>query len=182
MIETARLVLRPFTHDDAPRLYDMFRRPEVARWSGNGTPMTSIDEAHERIDHHPVRAGDHPAAGIFAAELKDAGVVAGMCMLVPIPPSAGVDRTTTLDQDMEIGWHLHPEAWGNGYATEGATALVERAFAAGIPELYAVTDPANMPSQAVCRRLGMTDLGLCRQWYDRELRSFCLKAPGEPVG
>ncbi|GAA3514566.1 GNAT family N-acetyltransferase [Aeromicrobium panaciterrae] len=176
MIETERLLLRFFRHDDASRLYDIFRRPEVARWSGNGTPMSTIDEAHERIDRYVVRRGSHPAAGIFAAELKSTGVVAGMCMLVPLPSSDGVDRA-----DMEIGWHFHPDAWGNGYATEGASALVERAFAAGIPELYAVTNPDNAPSQAVCRRLGMEDLGLRTDWYDRELRAFCLKAPGEPV-
>ena len=176
MIETDRLVLRPFTYDDAERLFDMFRRPEVARWSGNGTPMTSVDEAHERIDRYPVRRGTHPAAGIFAAVLRTSGVVAGMTMLVPLPPSAGVDR-----DDMEIGWHFHPDEWGNGYATEAGAAMVERAFAAGIPELYAVTDPDNAPSQAVCRRLGMTDLGLRPDWYDRELRSFCLTGPDQPV-
>lgn len=176
MIETERLILRQFTHDDAERLYDMFRRPEVARWSGTGTPMTSIDEAHERIDRYPVRRGDHPAADVFAAELKATGAMAGMCMLVPLPPSRGVERS-----DMEIGWHFHPDSWGNGYATEGATALVERAFAAEIPELYAVTNPDNAASQAVCRRLGMEDIGLSTDWYDVELRAFCLKAPGVPV-
>lgn len=176
MIETERLVLRFFTHDDAERLYDMFRRPEVARWSGNGKPMTSIDEAHERIDRYPTRRGAHPATGVFAAEIKETGVMAGMCMLVPLPPSKGVDRS-----DMEIGWHFHPDEWGNGYATEGATALVERAFAAGIPELYAVTDLENVASQAVCQRLGMEDIGVHADWYDAELRAFCLKGPGEPV-
>ncbi|MEO6606723.1 MAG: GNAT family N-acetyltransferase [Aeromicrobium sp.] len=176
MIETVRLVLRFFTHADADRLYDMFRRPEVARWSGNGKPMTERDQAVQRIARMPERAGDHPAAGVFAAELKDTGVVAGMVMLVPIPPSKGVDRS-----DMEIGWHFHPDAWGNGYATEAATALVERGFAAGIPELYAVTDLDNAASQAVCRRLSMEDIGTRSDWYDMELRAFCLKGPGEPV-
>ena len=177
MIETERLILRPFTHDDADRLFDMFRRPEVARWSGNGMPMVSVDEAHVRIDRQPARAGHHPSAGVFAAERKDNGVVAGMCMLCPIPASKDSDR-----DDMEIGWHLHPDAWGNGFATEGATALVGRAFAAAIPELFAVTDPDNAPSQAVCRRLGMKDLGLRSDWYDMELRAFRLGAPSEPVG
>lgn len=176
MIETERLILRFFNHDDADRLFDMFRRPEVARWSGSGKPMTSIDEAHERIDRYPTRRGTHPAAGVFAAELKEAGVMAGMVMLVPIPPSKGVDRN-----DMEIGWHFHPDAWGNGYATEGATAMVERGFAAGMAELYAVTDLENATSQAVCRRLGMEDLGNRTDWYDQELRAFCLKSAGVPV-
>jgi RimJ/RimL family protein N-acetyltransferase len=76
--------------------------------------------------------------------------------------------------DVEVGWHLHPDVWGRGYASEAATALVERGFAAGIEELYAVTDPDNVRSQAVCRRLGMTDLGLRTEWYDQELRAFRL--------
>jgi RimJ/RimL family protein N-acetyltransferase len=177
MIETERLVLRPYTHDDAERLFDMMSRIEVAKWSGEGVPMESIHEAHARIERMPIRAGDRPEAGVFAVERKDDGVVAGMAVLVPIPASKDVDRS-----DMEIGWHLHPDAWGNGFATEAATALVARGFAAGIPELYAVTKPANGPSQAVCRRLGMEDIGLRTDWYDVELRAFCLKDPGEPVG
>ncbi len=176
VIETDRLILRPIEHDDAARLFDMFRRPEVARWSGTGQPMTTIDEAHARIDRYPERCGTHPAAGVFAADLKSTGVMAGMCLLLPAPPSKGIER-----RDMEIGWHLHPEVWGNGYATEGATALVERGFGAGIPQLYAVTNPDNTASQAVCRRLGMTDIGLRSDWYDLELRAFCLEGPGEPV-
>ncbi|MCW2799385.1 MAG: family N-acetyltransferase [Aeromicrobium sp.] len=177
MIETERLILRPWTHDDADRLFDMMSRIEVARWSGNGVPMASIDEAHTRIDRMPTRAGDHPAAGLCAAEIKATGVVAGMAVLVPIPASQGIDR-----DDMEIGWHLHPDSWHQGYATEAASALVTHGFAAGLPALYAVTFPDNEPSQAVCLRLGMTDLGLSTDWYDRELRAFRLAPPAKPVG
>jgi RimJ/RimL family protein N-acetyltransferase len=172
MIETDRLILRPYVHTDADRLFDMMSRIEVAKWAGAGVPMASIDEAHTRIDRMPSRAGDHPAAGVFAIERKDNAIVAGMAVLVPIPASDGLDRS-----DMEVGWHLHPDSWRNGFATEAATALVERGFAAGIPELYAVTKPANGPSQAVCGRLGMEDLGLRSDWYDEELRAFRLEAP-----
>lgn len=181
MIETERLILRPYTHDDAERLFDMMRRIEVAKWAGEGVAMKTIDEAHARIDRMPIRAGDRPEAGVFAVERKDNGVMAGMAVLAPIPASKDFDRSTSPDQEMEIGWHLHPDSWGNGFATEAATALVARGFAAGLPELYAVTKPANGPSQAVCQRLGMEDLGLRSDWYDQELRAFCLKAPGEPV-
>ena len=171
-IETPRLTLRAFVADDADFLFDLFRRPEVARWSGQGVPMAHRDEAVARIDRYPQRAGDHPAAGMFAAVPHGAETPVGLALLVPIPSSAGFDR-----DDMEIGWHFHPDAWGNGYATEAARALVDRAFASDIPELYAVTHPDNAPSQAVCRRLGMTDLGLRSDWYDRELRAFRLDRP-----
>ncbi len=172
MIETSRLTLRPFVADDADFMFELFRRPEVARWSGEGIPMTHRDEAVARIGRQPERKGSHPAAAILLATDRTSATPYGLVMLVPIPSSEGAGR-----DDMEIGWHFHPDAWGNGYATEAATAIVERAFAVEIPELWAVTDPANGPSQAVCRRLGMTDLGLRDDWYDRELRAFRLRRP-----
>ena len=171
-ITTERLVLRPFTPEDAPALFGIFSLPEVARWSGQGTPMTDVSEAQERIRRMPVRSGDHPAAGLFAVVPAGGADVVGMAILVPLPSSEGVDRA-----DHEIGWHLHPSVWGRGYATEAARALIDRAWAADIPELYAVTNPDNGPSQAVCGRLGMTDLGLRSDWYDRELRAFRLDHP-----
>lgn len=171
-IETPRLVLRAHADSDADFLFDLFRRPEVARWSGQGIPMQHRDEAVARIARSPERAGDHPATGIFLVSVRATGSPAGIAMLVPIPSSAGFER-----EDTEIGWHFHPDVWGNGYATEAAQALVDRAFAAGIPELHAVTNPDNAASQAVCRRLGMTDLGLRTDWYDQELRAFRLDHP-----
>lgn len=172
VVETQRLTLRPFTMDDADALFGLMSRPEVARWSGRGVPMVDRQEAVARIARIPVRRGDHPAADVFAVVPHGSQTPVGMAVLVPIPTSEGVDR-----HDHEIGWHLHPDVWGLGYATEAASALVERAWEADIPELYAVTDPDNGPSQAVCARLGMTDLGLRTDWYDRELRAFRLARP-----
>ncbi len=171
-ITTDRLTLRPFTLDDAPALFGLFSLPEVARWSGQGVAMTDVSEAVARIERMPMRAGDHPATGLFAVVPHATGEVVGMALLVPIPTSSGIER-----DDLEIGWHLHPDVWGSGYATEVAAALIERAFAADVSELYAVTNPDNVRSQAVCRRLGMTDLGLRSDWYDRELRAFRLDRP-----
>ncbi|KAA1378210.1 GNAT family N-acetyltransferase [Aeromicrobium fastidiosum] len=171
-VETARLTLRPFTLGDTDALFALMSRPEVARWSGRGVPMVDRQEAVDRIERMPVRRGDHPAADVFAVVPHEVEAPVGMAVLVPIPASEGFGRDAH-----EIGWHLHPDVWGRGYATEAATALVERAFASGIPEVYAVTNPDNVRSQAVCRRLGMTDLGLRSDWYDRELRAFRLDRP-----
>lgn len=168
-IETQRLTLRTFTADDADFLFDMFRRPEVARWSGTGTPMAHRDEAVARIARQPERAGNHPASAFFLVTLRTTGAPLGTVLLVPLPNSEGVRR-----DGFEVGWHFHPDAWGHGYATEAATAMVERARDAGLVEVWAVTDLDNGPSQAVCRRLGMTDLGVTGDWYDEQLRAFRL--------
>ena len=58
---------------------------------------------------------------------------------------------------VEIGWRLARPTWGYGYATEAARAALEFGFdAMGLPEIIAVTMAANLRSQAVMRRIGMT--------------------------
>jgi RimJ/RimL family protein N-acetyltransferase len=67
----------------------------------------------------------------------------------------------------EVGWGLSRDAWGKGYATEGATAAINWAFDhLGWDEVIHTIEPANTPSQAVARRLG-----------SRILRQAMLPAP-----
>ncbi|KAB1905342.1 GNAT family N-acetyltransferase, partial [Micromonospora sp. AMSO1212t] len=75
--------------------------------------------------------------------------VAGSILLKPLPGRDGV----TLTEDIEVGWHLHPDAQGNGCATEAARAVLEREFATGTPRVYAVVMAGNDASMAVARRL-----------------------------
>ncbi|MEU5939274.1 GNAT family N-acetyltransferase [Micromonospora sp. NPDC047548] len=83
----------------------------------------------------------------------------------------------TETDDIEVGWHLHPDSWGHGYATEAARAALAREFAAGAREVYAVVSPGNDPSMAVARRLGMTHLGRRTGWYGGEvLETFVRRA------
>ena len=75
----------------------------------------------------------------------------------------GADGTPS--DDVEVGWHLHPDAWGRGYATEAARSAMDRAFAGGLAEIYAVVYPGNDRSVAVTHRLGMRPLGPQTRWY-----------------
>jgi RimJ/RimL family protein N-acetyltransferase len=165
---TDRLRLRPWTtsRDDLARLTDIYRREEVTRWLG-GTPSVGPVELVRRWAQ--IRRAD-PVHGCWAVEVRDGAppLVAGTVLLKPLPGGVG---------EVEVGWHLHPDSWGRGYATEAAGAVVEHAFAAGLPEVYAVVRPGNEASLAVCRRLGMTPLGRLRRWYDVELEAFRLMAP-----
>ncbi len=55
-----------------------------------------------------------------------------------------------------MGWRLHPDNWGHGYATEGAWASLRHGFdAGGLDEIVAFTTMRNTRSQAVMERLGM---------------------------
>jgi RimJ/RimL family protein N-acetyltransferase len=108
------------------------------------------------------------STGLWAAQVRSTGAVAGSILLLPLPepadgPGAG---------EVEVGWHLHPDSWGHGYATEGARGALAHGFAGGLREIYAVVRPDNERSLAVCRRLGMEPLGLTSRWYDAELEAF----------
>jgi RimJ/RimL family protein N-acetyltransferase len=162
---TDRLRLRPWTTStaDLARMADIYGREEITRWVG-GTP--SVPPAELVARWAAVHALDD-RYGCWAIELPD-GTVAGTVLFKPLPNGVG---------EVEVGWHLHPDSWGHGYATEAARAVIDRGFAAGVPEVYAVVRPGNEASMAVCRRLGMAPLGRLRRWYGVDLEAFRLMAP-----
>jgi RimJ/RimL family protein N-acetyltransferase len=165
LLRTDRLRVRPWTTapDDVARLADLYGREEVCRWIG-GTPSVPPAELVQRWA--TVHSLDD-RYGAWAVERPD-GVAAGTVLFKPLPNGVG---------EVEVGWHLHPDSWGQGYATEAAGAVIDRGFRAGVPEVYAVVRPGNVASVAVCRRLGMQPLGRLRRWYDVELDAFRLMAP-----
>jgi RimJ/RimL family protein N-acetyltransferase len=164
-LRTARLRLRAWTASaaDLARLHDIYTRDEVSRWLG-GTP--SVPPA-ELVERWATISRLDERFGCWAIECAD-GTVAGTVLFKPLPNGVG---------EVEVGWHLHPDCWGHGYATEAARAVIDRGFDAGLPEVYAVVKPGNTASLAVCARLGMQPLGRLRRWYDVELEAFRLMAP-----
>jgi RimJ/RimL family protein N-acetyltransferase len=175
VLETERLVVRDWTHDDAERLLDTYSRPDVVRFLGSAPRlMDSLDTAHERIDRALARSAEDRAAGLptgwWAVERKDTGVVAGTVALVT------VDGSRDPAAQVEVAWTLHPDSQGNGYATEAARAVLARGHAAGISEVLALTDPANLPSQAVCRRLDLVLTGTSEAYYGKPLLVWVSRA------
>lgn len=156
---------------EAPRLLDIWSRPEVVRWLGDDADrpplITDLDEARERIEGYHRRSAE-PPLGIWAVEETATGAVAGTVLLLTLPNAE--------HGEVEIGWHLHPDSWGRGFATEAAAVVLAHGFGAGLPGIIAVTHPDNYPSQAVCRRLGLTDEGVREQWYPGPSRVFRLTA------
>jgi RimJ/RimL family protein N-acetyltransferase len=167
-IVTERLVLRPWRPDDegdVAAAYDMYRRDEVARFLGR-TPRADrdVDDARDRLERYDAlstRVGE--GLGVCAITAGDDGPV-GTAMLKNLPDAEGV-----LTDDVEIGWHLHPDVWGRGYATEAASALLEQGWSIGLGEIHAVAYADNAPSLAVMHRIGMTRQGTTDRWYGVEM-------------
>ncbi len=154
-IRTERLEIRPWSPADVDRYFDIYRRPEVMRWLSGGA-MRDRREAAERMNRMLARLAQDPRFGSWAIVERASGVPAGTVLLKPLPDGGG---------EIEIGWHLHPDSWGRGYASEAASALLACGFSYGLREVWAVTDPANDRSIAVCRRIGMRLLGTTSRWY-----------------
>jgi hypothetical protein len=110
----------------------MESRWDVKRYIGAAPAvMTNRSEALASIDRR--RALNHPVYGIWAIELLRERVLVGNLLLKPIPLS--VDDPLSPSEDVEIGWHLHPEYWGHGYASEAGYAGLGHAFVAALPRL-----------------------------------------------
>lgn len=150
--------------DDLARLADLYARPEVLRWL-SGPPSAGPAGLVERW--RQVHEADS-RAGCWAVQPLSGGPVAATLLFKPLPNGVG---------EFEVGWHLHPDSWGRGYATEAARAVVQQAFEDGLPKVYAVVRPGNEPSMAVCRRLGMEPLGRTTRWYGVDCEAFRLSAP-----
>ncbi|MFC0006122.1 GNAT family N-acetyltransferase [Micromonospora siamensis] len=175
---TERLLVRNWTDSpaDLGRLHEIYSRPEVARFlTVPWLPLTGPDRAAGLLARWRARHADHgDRYGTWAIERRDGGGVVGTLLLKPLP---GRDEDA-LTGDIEVGWHLHPECWGHGYATEAARPALERELALGTPEVFAVVSPENAASMAVARRLGMTHLGRRTDWYGgEELETFVRTAP-----
>lgn len=162
-LETDDLILREWTRstEDRDFLFDMYRRPEVRRWIGDGRTMTDATEVDALLDRWAALADG--VLGVRAVTTR-AGARLGSVLLKRIPWSNGGGDARPAD--VEIGWHFHPDAWGAGSATTAAAAVLALAHAAGIPRVIAVTHPENAASGAVAERLSMVPHGRTDDYYD----------------
>jgi RimJ/RimL family protein N-acetyltransferase len=147
--ETARLRLRDWEGADEARFYAIMNRPEVMRHLGGVQTPEEWRAAFERIRGFQDEFGHT----FWIVEAKAHGEIQGFCGLKRVnAPGAG-----DLTGQFEIGWRLRPEAWGRGIAKEAALASLDLAFGRfEAPHVVALTIPANLPSQKLMERLGMT--------------------------
>jgi len=148
-IRTERLLMRRWRESDRGPFAAMNADPEVMRYFPETLDRAASDAFVDRIEALIQRQG----FGLWALELADTGRFLGFTGLNPMPP--GVPGAG----GMEVGWRLARHAWHHGYATEAARAALGVAFdGLGLAEIWSMTAVLNEPSQAVMRRLGMTEV------------------------
>lgn len=131
---TERLTIRPLERTDALLLVELDGDAEVMRYiTGRAS---SLDEVQAEI---------RPSMGARWLVFDSADAFVGWVGAVP---SADGDQH-------DIGWRFRKSAWGKGYATEAAAALMDRLFAAGAARVFAQTMAVNQPSRAVMERIGL---------------------------
>ena len=120
-MRTERTLLRRWDHDDEADVraaLDIYSRMEVVEWLSRPPLVLQTEtEASDRLRRWATTAAQRPGYGLWAVVPDEVGLPIGTILLVPLP---GKDRVLT--DDIEIGWHFHPDHWGNGYATEAARA------------------------------------------------------------
>ncbi len=144
-LETENLILRPFKDEDVHGFFSMMDSREVR------------DALHVPDDYGPSEAFKDMAAwlgqwelrgtGHWSLEEKNSGRFVGR---------AGLHQPERHDwPGVEVGWALHPDFWGHGYATEAGAAASSYGFERlGVGKLFSCILAENHRSQAVAKRLG----------------------------
>jgi RimJ/RimL family protein N-acetyltransferase len=147
MIETDRLLLRRFRETDRAAFAAIVADPEVADWLGGARV-----QAPAYFDTMGAFWAEH-GYGALGIERKADGAVVGRVGLRRVPMA----WRHPMSGEVEVGWMLARPAWGHGYASEAAAAMLPWGFETlNVPVIHSWTAAGNHRSQAVMRRIGMT--------------------------
>jgi RimJ/RimL family protein N-acetyltransferase len=146
--ETERLRLRTWDDEDEFRFYDIMNTPAVMRWLGGWQSPEEWSAGYQRLRGYQRDFG----FTFWIVERKADGAILGFCGL----KRANAPGAEAIAGEVEIGWRLREDAWGQGYAKEAAIASLDLAFGRfGASHVVAVTALQNRPSQGLMKRLGM---------------------------
>ena len=145
-IQTERLILRDFVDSDWEAAHTYASRDEVVRymaWGPNTEHETKdfVARAIAGQQSEPRRSYE-----LAISTLQDSALIGGV----------SIERTSDLHESGVIGYCLHPDTWGRGFATEAARAIVGFGFT--YLELHRITttcDTENVASRRVLEKCGM---------------------------
>jgi [ribosomal protein S5]-alanine N-acetyltransferase len=144
ILETPRLILRPFREEDVDLLAELMACPDFMRFSLGVFSREQTASFLEKLLDWDRRGLPSQFAVIHRRDNR----LIGYCGFF----HQRVDETN----EIEIGYRLHPAYWGQGLATEAARAVRDHAFAdLKLPRVISLIDPGNLPSRRVAEKNGM---------------------------
>lgn len=147
-LDTKRLQLRQWRSSDYPIFAKMNADPKVMQYF----PQLLTPKLSDKIAHKCQQLIKDKGWGFWAVSLKASDSFIGM---------VGLNETHTdmpFAPSVEIGWRLHKDYWGQGYATEAARAALDFAFdELSLEEVVAFTAVINKHSQLIMQRIGMNN-------------------------
>lgn len=156
-LTTDRLRLRQFTAADANLLIELDADPKVMRYLTGGLATTRATVEQEIIPLYLDHYRRYGTLGWWAAEELAGGRFLGWFEFRPLDGGS--------PEEVELGYRLNREAWGHGYATEGALALIHKGFTElGVKRVVAFTMAVNTGSRRVMEKAG---LRYVRTFHDR---------------
>jgi RimJ/RimL family protein N-acetyltransferase len=148
IIETDRLLLRTFTIEDAPLIYDLNLDPEVIRYTLD--PVRDIEHAREVLEKTILPQYALYDHGRWAVLTKPGKEFIGWCGLKARPERHEID----------LGYRFIKTAWGKGYATEAAWACLQYGFEKlHLERIVGRAMPENKGSLRVLEKCGMALVG-----------------------
>lgn len=143
IIETDRLLIRPFRMDDIEPSYAMNLDPEVSKYTGDGGVVTK-EEMERRIIENVFGDYEKYGFGRLAVELKEENKFIGF---------TGLKYLEEIDE-VDLGYRFMKEYWGKGIATESARPCLDLGFEMlGLSKIIAMTFPQNRGSIRVLEKL-----------------------------
>ena len=166
MIETERLILRPFREGDAADVLEYLAKPAVNCFAC--MKLGSLEEAEKEMQR---RSGE--TEYYFAIVEKESGKVIGE---IDAYPEGDPHDVTSRADTFSPCWMLNKDYQGKGFAYEAAHAFLDYLFRdKGARRIYAYVEDYNLPSQRLCEKLGMRREGLFMEFV-----SFVNNEDGSP--
>ncbi|QIR40550.1 GNAT family N-acetyltransferase [Tolypothrix sp. PCC 7910] len=157
LLETERLILRQLTAKDADNLFELDSDPEVVRFTTNvGQPTSYTVIQNQILPSYFSYYEKYDNYGCWAAIEKSSQAFIGWFLFRPIVHAAYFNPQLANPNDIELGYRLRKAAWGRGYATEGAKALIAKGFSEfGIQRVLGAALAANLASIRVMEKAGL---------------------------
>ena len=167
ILETERLILRPFLESDAEDVFEYLHEPAVNCFAC--LKLDTLDDAKAEMKKRVSETEYH-----FAIVLKESGKVIGEIDGYPEPSDS--DAPSPSNDTFSPCWILNLNYQGHGYAYEAAYTFFDFLFRKkGARRIYAYTEDYNIQCQRLCEKLGMRQEGLFKEFI-----SFVKTSDGMP--